>query len=90
MFWVASQNENIFTWQQAGIVNEIKFLGKWLGAIPKKQLIKDGYKEEYDSWADKKVGDRKTNLVMIGSGLDKKAITKALDDCLLTDPEFKK
>jgi len=22
MFWVATQNESIFTWQQAGIVNE--------------------------------------------------------------------
>lgn len=35
-------------------------------------------------------GDRKTQLVIIGSGLDKKAITETLDECLISPEQYAK
>merc|ERR1711939_626670 len=89
MIYVASQPQSIFTWQSAGMMCEVKELGKWLATGTKEELIKKGHQEEYDSWKDKVQGDRKTQLVIIGSGLDVKAITKTLDDCLVTEEEYK-
>jgi len=53
-------------------------------------LTEKGHKEDYDSWTDKVQGDRKTQLVVIGSGIDVKGITKALDDCLVSEEEYEK
>lgn len=40
-----------------------------------------------DDW-DIEFGDRHTKLVFIGTDLDPEAITKELDQCLLTESEF--
>jgi len=90
MIYVATQAQNIFTWQTAGIMCEVKEMGKWLATQTKDELYEKGNKEEYDSWKDKVQGDRKTQLVIIGSGLDKQAITKSLDDCLISVEEYEK
>nr|WP_254662879.1 GTP-binding protein [Haladaptatus sp. W1] len=37
---------------------------------------------------DEEWGDRRTQLVFIGSDVDEAAITAALDDCVLTDAEM--
>jgi len=90
MIYLASQCNSMWTWQTAGIVNEIKHLGKWLASGTKEVLIEKGHQDEYDSWEDKKQGDRKTQLVIIGSQLDKEGITKMLDDCLVSEEEYEK
>jgi len=90
MIYIATQSDSIFTWQTSGIVNEIKHLGKWLSSASKEELFEKGHEEEYNSWEDKIQGDRKTQLVVIGSGLDKAGITKSLDDCLLSEEEYEK
>merc|ERR1712050_553568 len=89
MLYVATQTDSIFTWQTAGIMCEVKHLGKWLGSGTKQELYDKGHQEEYDSWKDKVQGDRKTQLVIIGSGVEKDAITKALDDCLVSVEQYK-
>merc|ERR1712151_321308 len=88
--YVSSQIDGMFSWQTAGMVNEIKHIGKWLASGTKKQLFKEGFQEEYNAWTDKVQGDRKTQLVIIGSGLDRKGITKCLDDCLVSEEEYAK
>jgi len=72
------------------MTNELKHLGRWLAAGSKDELLEKGHKEEYDSWTDKLQGDRLTQLVIIGSGLDKDGITKSLDDCLISEAEYEK
>merc|ERR1711948_151777 len=52
MIYVASQPAAIFTWQTAGIMNDIKHLGKWLAAGTKEELYEKGHNAEYDSWND--------------------------------------
>lgn len=86
--WIASQEENIFTWSQAGLVNEINMIGNWLASKPTKELIQNGFKEEINSWKDKQIGDRRINMVIIGHNMDKKAITASLDNCLVSDKQF--
>merc|ERR1711976_486868 len=90
MIYLASQSDAMFTWQTAGIVNEIKHLGRWLASGTKEELEKKDAMDEYNSWTDKVQGDRKTQLVLIGSGLDKAGIIKSLDDCLVTEEEYAK
>jgi len=90
MIYLSSQTNQIFTWQTSGIVNETRHLGMWLATGTKEQIIEKGGKEDYDSWGDKLQGDRKTELVIIGSGIDKKALTKCLDDCLVSEAEYEK
>merc|ERR1712203_977539 len=62
--------------------------GKWVATGTKEELYAKGHKEEYDSWKDKVQGDRKTQLVIIGSGLDVKGIRQSLDDCLVSEEEY--
>merc|ERR1719458_1742145 len=90
MIWVSSQIDAMFTMQTAGMVNEVRHLGKWLASGTKEELIEKGHKEDYDSWSDKVQGDRKTQLVVIGSGIDVKGITQCLDDCLVSEEEYEK
>jgi len=88
MVYVASQPQSIFTWQSAGMMCEVKELGKWLATGTKEELYKKGHQEEYDSWKDKVQGDRKTQLVIIGSELDKAGIIKSLDECLISEEQY--
>lgn len=80
MIYLATQAQTVFTVQTAGMMCEVKATGRWLASGTKQELIKEGYKKEYDSWKNKAQGDRITQLVIIGSDLDKQAISKCLDD----------
>ncbi|BET16310.1 hypothetical protein RBIBE_03000 [Bacillus velezensis] len=51
------------------------------------EQIKKQEPEILEDWDDQ-FGDRHTNLVFIGTDLDEAAITKELDQCLLTPSEF--
>jgi len=88
MIYVATQAQSIFTWQTAGMMCEVKELGKWVATGTKEELEAKGHIEEYNSWKDKVQGDRKTQLIIIGSGLDKAAICKCLDDCLISEEQY--
>lgn len=72
-----------------------RFIGKiepvsyWVAALPKEQQ-QDVFlqsPELVEDW-DEEFGDRMTQLVIIGVDLDKEAIIKELDKCLLTEDEF--
>jgi len=83
-FWLATRPLFCAQWSQAGGIAHYGFAGMFYKAIPKKdwptepELLAD----INSKWVEP-FGDMRQELVFIGQSLDKKAMIKALDDCLL-------
>ena len=91
-FWVASRMDFVGEISGAGKLTEIRPAGKWWAAIPKSQW--DLTDEEMidairENWQDP-YGDRRQELVLIGTGIDKSDLNRRLESCLHTDEEFSK
>ncbi|MHA6164848.1 zinc metallochaperone ZinU [Bacillus mojavensis] len=87
--WCASHNSLALLMSQAGPSVTIEPVSYWVAAMPKleQEQIKQQEPEILEDW-DPEFGDRLTQLVFIGTDLDEEAITKELDQCLLTEYEF--
>ncbi|UTL73071.1 zinc metallochaperone ZinU [Bacillus halotolerans] len=87
--WCASHNSLALLMSQAGPSVTIEPVSYWVAAMPKleQEQIKQQEPEILEDW-DPEFGDRLTQLVFIGTDLDEDAITKDLDQCLLTEYEF--
>ncbi len=87
-FWLASRPEYAGQWSQAGGIARYGFAGMFWKAVPRSNWPTD---EEYLAMIEKQwvepFGDMRQELVFIGQGLDAGGITRALDDCLLTEEE---
>ncbi len=70
-------------------MSSVKPLGRWWASLPKERLPADPdlQKEIAGNWQDP-WGDRRQELVFIGAGLDKAAITAALDAALVVTSAF--
>ena len=88
-FWLATRNEFIGLWSQAGAACRNQAIGLWWAAVGKENwpveeedltFIKKIWQEPY--------GDRRQEIVIIGQNLDNSAITKMFDSCLLTDTDM--
>jgi len=85
-FWLATRPLFCAQWSQAGGIAHYGFAGIFYKAIPKKdwptepELLAD----INSKWVEP-FGDMRQELVFIGQSLDKKAMIKALDDCLLPE-----
>lgn len=87
-FWLASRPEFAGQWCQAGGIARYGFAGMFWKAIPKKNWPTD---KEYlasieRQWVEP-FGDMRQELVFIGQGVDQRAMTQALDECLLSEHE---
>jgi G3E family GTPase len=84
--WVAGR-EHTLTFGQAGPSAHVECAGPWVATRP--EFEQDAYRRNRkrvdwdDTW-----GDRRTELVFIGTGIDEAALVDRLDDCLLSDDEF--
>jgi G3E family GTPase len=91
----AWRHETAMYWSHAGKHFSISSAGKWWATIPKreiKNLFVDNM-DEYerilrDDFVSEEFGDRRQEIVFIGTGINQDKITKALDDCLLCDSEL--
>jgi G3E family GTPase len=85
-FWLATRPLFCAQWSQAGGIAHYGFAAMFYKAIPKKdwptepELLAD----INNKWVEP-FGDMRQELVFIGQSLDKKAMIKALDDCLLPE-----
>tara|TARA_B100000768_G_scaffold599_1_gene718 strand:+ start:238 stop:1434 length:1197 start_codon:yes stop_codon:yes gene_type:complete len=87
-FWLASRPEFAGQFSQAGGIAHYGFAGMFWKAIPKENWPTD---EEYlanleRQWVEP-FGDMRQELVFIGQGVDQSSMTKALDECLLSEED---
>merc|ERR1719189_3090190 len=93
-FWLATSNDVIGWWQQAGNVLRIHPVNPWMCLVPemwedstdaKAEVMKDMIKPDGEEWEYK---DRRQEIVFIGHGLKIAAIQDIFDQCLLTEEEM--
>ena len=97
-FWLATRNDFVGEWSQAGGICRNRAIGLWWAAVPKDEWPTDSdhLLEIKRQWVEGKdgvdnvntFGDRRQELVFIGMGHDESAIRAQLDACLLTDEEM--
>lgn len=82
--YFADERDMCYVFEQAGKQKTVKQAGQWIATMPKDQLDELLAREEQlrKEWDDK-VGDRMIKIVFIGQHLQKEAICKDLDKCLV-------
>ena len=87
--WLATRNEVIGQWSQAGGLSRLEPSGMWWAAVPPEEWPDDPEEraEVEKDWLPE-FGDRMQQIVFIGIGMDRDVLTQQLDACLLTDREM--
>ncbi|MFT6296201.1 MAG: G3E family GTPase [Glaciecola sp.] len=90
-FWLASRPEFAWQWSQAGGIARYGFAGMFWHSVPRGSWPTDEESLEniHKLW-EEPFGDMRQELVFIGQGIDQEAVTKTLEQCLLTDDEILK
>ncbi len=86
-FWLATRPDFAASWSQAGAVARHEAAGLWWAAVPPETWPEDGRAAIEADW-DAIHGDRRQEIVLIGSGMDQAALTARLDHCLMSDAEM--
>jgi len=88
-FWLATRNDFVGLWSQAGAACRNQAVGLWWDAMDRGQWPTD--LEEVDfvkkNWADP-YGDRRQEIVLIGQNMNQESLIRMFDSCLLTDKEM--
>ncbi|MBT2583204.1 GTP-binding protein [Planococcus sp. ISL-109] len=87
--WCATRNDLALSVSQAGPSISIEPVSYWVASLPEleqNQIIEENphLTEEWDP----EFGDRKTQLVFIGTAMNEQEVIAQLDSCLLADGEF--
>lgn len=83
---VAGHPDHALSVSLAGSEVYVDVAGRWIASLPPEKCELHRVSRQPD-WNDE-YGDRKTELVVIGQGIDRDAIEGRLDDCLLSDSEL--
>ncbi len=90
-FWLASRDDLAGEWSQAGRVLTVGAAGPWWDALSDEEKDEVRKLEGIDGmppeWQEP-FGDRRQELVFIGSDMDQAEIRARLEDALLTDEEL--
>lgn len=90
-FWLATRPQFAGQWNQAGGIARYGFAGMFWKAVPKEDWPTDpDYLASIKKQWVEPFGDMRQELVFIGQGLDQKAMTKALEKCLLNEEDVLK
>jgi len=83
-FWISTRPDWVAEFSLAGSLSSIKPLGTWWATVPEERRPKDENTKAYikTHWSEP-WGDRRQELVFIGSGIDWQQIKTKLDECLV-------
>lgn len=85
-FWIATRPDWVVEFSLAGALSSISPLGKWWATVPEERRPTDPTAQAYltahwqEPW-----GDRRQEIVFIGSGIYWPALKARLDDCLVPE-----
>ena len=85
-FWIATRPDWVAEFSLAGALSSVKPLGKWWATIPQARWPDHPQALDYirSHWAES-FGDRRQEIVFIGSDIDWPALRAGLEACLLQD-----
>lgn len=88
-FWIATRPDWVAEFSLAGALSSVAPLGRWWAAVPADRRPTDqaALAELAQHWCEP-WGDRRTEIVFIGSGMDEGAIRAALDAALVAGGRF--
>lgn len=81
---VAGRADHALTMSLAGPQTQIDVAGRWIASLPEDRQQR--HRDAETEW-DEQYGDRHTELVFIGKELDREAIERRLDGCLVDEHE---
>nr|WP_244327768.1 GTP-binding protein [Roseibium sp. RKSG952] len=83
-FWISTQPKWVAEFSLAGALSSVSPIGIWWAAVPRNRWPNDERALAYvkSQWSDP-FGDRRQEIVFIGSGIDWPALSARLDACLL-------
>ena len=83
LFWIKEDPDTAYIFEQSGKQKTAMDDGKWIACYPEiqKKMILKANPDIAKAWHPV-YGDRINKIVFIGKNMDKKAIIKALDNCL--------
>jgi G3E family GTPase len=85
-FWLATRPQWVGEMSLAGAICRTEPMGFWWVEVPKERWPKQAeWKTLLDRHWHRVWGDRRQEMVFIGTGMDEAAIRAALDECLLGD-----
>ncbi|MCZ4282058.1 GTP-binding protein [Kiloniella laminariae] len=88
-FWLATRPDWVGELSQAGRQTSTTVIGKWWSSIPKQRWPNDQtFTEQLGKNWNQTFGDRRNEIVFIGTAMDQDRIVASLDDCLVPDEEF--
>ncbi len=89
-FWVATRPDWVAEFSLAGAISTVAPLGRWWASVPRERwpTHPEVLAEIRAKWV-KPWGDRRTELVFIGSGMDQAKIRAALDAALVAEDSFR-
>jgi G3E family GTPase len=85
-FWVATRPDWVAEFSLAGALSSVRPLGTWWAAVPRKRWPAHDSARAYiaQHWQEP-WGDRRQEIVFIGSGIDWPALKARLDACLVPE-----
>jgi len=88
-FWIATRPDWLAEFSLAGALSSVRPMGMWWATVPEERRPAHAQARAYlDQHWQEPFGDRRQELVFIGSGMDKAAITAALDAALVPETQF--
>lgn len=85
-FWLATRPQWLGEISQAGAIVRTEALGFWWASVPKERWPNDeGWRKRLGQYWDKVYGDRRQEIVFIGTGMDEAAIRRRIDACLVPE-----